>query len=204
MNLYHRVYLAGYSGRVLPRWLRRRAARTVLDALHRCLTTWLAPVLAFTAEEAWTARFGEAESVHLQPFAAVPPGWRDEALARKWERVRAIRRRVTVPLEEARRAGVIGASLQAEAVLPLAASEAALLSAEEWAEVAIVSLLRVVPGDERAAEPAEASIGRAPGEKCARCWRVLPEVGRQPAHPALCRRCADAVESGLVCRAAAE
>ncbi len=43
----------------------------------------------------------------------------------------------------------------------------------------------------------------APGTKCARCWRVLPEVGTDPAHPALCLRCADAVESGLVCRAAA-
>jgi isoleucyl-tRNA synthetase len=44
----------------------------------------------------------------------------------------------------------------------------------------------------------------APGEKCARCWKVLPEVGAVAAHPALCRRCADAVESGLVCKAAAE
>jgi len=48
------------------------------------------------------------------------------------------------------------------------------------------------------------SVRKAPGEKCARCWRVLPEVGENPRHSALCRRCADAVESGLVCRAAAE
>ena len=60
---------------------RRRAARTVLDRLHRCLATWLAPVLAFTAEEAWTARFGEDGSVHLQAFPTVPAGWRDDALA---------------------------------------------------------------------------------------------------------------------------
>ena len=183
---------------------RRRAARTVLDALHLTLTTWLAPVLVFTAEEAWAARFGETESVHLQPFAAVPAEWRDDALGRKWERVRAIRRRVTVPLEEARRAGVIGASLQAEAALPLPASEAALLAEEEWAEVAIVSLLRVVPEAADAAAPSDAAITRAPGERCARCWRVLPEVGRQAGHAALCARCADAVGSGLVCRAAAE
>ena len=51
-----------------PDSLRRRAARTVLDHLHRCLTTWLAPVLCFTAEEAWSARFGESDSVHLQLF----------------------------------------------------------------------------------------------------------------------------------------
>jgi len=48
-----------------------------------------------------------------------------------------------------------------------------------------------------------AIITAAPGAKCARCWRVLPEVGSQPGHPTLCARCADAVESGLVCRPAA-
>ncbi len=56
-----------------PDSLRRRAARTVLDHLHRCLTTWLAPALCFTAEEAWAARFGDAESVHLQLFPACRP-----------------------------------------------------------------------------------------------------------------------------------
>ena len=55
-----------------PDSLRRRAARTVLDHLHRCLTTWLAPVLCFTAEEAWCARFGEQDSVHLQLFPELP------------------------------------------------------------------------------------------------------------------------------------
>lgn len=189
---------------------RRRAARTVLDTLHRCLTAWLAPVLAFTAEDAWTARFGEESSVHVQPFPDLPAGWHDEELARTWERVRAIRRRITVPLEEARRVGTIGASLQAAVALPLAASEVPLLSAEEWAELAIVSAVEIVPdpaatGASPAAPPgveAEARVTRAPGEKCARCWRVLPEVGRIAGSPALCARCADAVGSGLVCRAA--
>ncbi len=88
-----------------PDSLRRRAARTVLDHLHRCLTTWLAPVLCFTAEEAWAARFGEAESVHLQLFPTLPPEWRDAGLGAKWARVREVRRLVTVPIEEARRRG---------------------------------------------------------------------------------------------------
>ena len=87
-----------------PDSLRRRAARTVLDHLHRCLTTWLAPVLCFTAEEAWCARFGEQDSVHLQLFPELPAAWRDDALAARWETIRAIRRRITVPIEEARRA----------------------------------------------------------------------------------------------------
>ena len=71
-----------------PDSLRRRAARTVLDHLHRFLCTWLAPVLCFTAEEAWTARFGDDTSVHLEQFPIPPAEWRDDALAAKWETIR--------------------------------------------------------------------------------------------------------------------
>jgi isoleucyl-tRNA synthetase len=180
-----------------PDSLRRRAARTVLDHLHRCLTTWLAPVLCFTAEEAWCARFGEQDSVHLQLFPEVPAEWRDDALAARWETIRAIRRRITVPIEEARRANTLGSSLQASVTLPLNDENTSLLNQDQWAEIAIVSDVRVVSD---AGEPV-ATITPASGSKCARCWRVLTEVGRQPTHPTLCERCADAVESGLVCRA---
>ena len=173
-----------------PDSLRRRAARTVLDHLHRCLCTWLAPVLCFTAEEAWTARFGEQDSVHLHLFPTLPHDWRDDRLGAKWDQLRAIRRRITVPLEEARRANVIGASLQAAVTLKLAPDEAELLNAAEWAELAIVSDVHVVAGigDDIA------EIALAPGRKCDRCWRVLPEVGSNKAHPTLCLRCTDAVE----------
>ncbi len=172
-----------------PDSLRRRSARTVLDHLHRCLCAWLAPVLCFTAEEAWTARFGEADSVHLQLFPTLPREWRDDRLAAKWEQVRAIRRRITVPLEEARRANVIGASLQAAVTLKLAPDEAELLDPAGWAELAIVSALRVVAGV--GDDPAE--IAPAPGAKCDRCWKVLTEVGTDKTHPTLCLRCADVV-----------
>ena len=190
---------------------KRRAARTMLDILHRCLTTWLAPVLVFTAEEAWTARFGEEASVHLQDFAEIPERWRDDALAARWTEVRDIRRVITGCLERARAEGAIGASLQAAPVLHLPPDKAALLFPAEWAELAIVSDLTV------STEPPPAgafalpdlpgvavAFKRAPGEKCARCWKVLAEVGEHPAHPTLCRRCVDAVQSGLVCKAAAE
>ena len=171
--------------------LRRRAARTVLDHLHRCLCTWLAPVLCFTAEEAWTARFGEQDSVHLHQFPDLPHAWRDDALCAKWEQIRAIRRRITVPLEEARRANTIGASLQASVTLRLAPDEAELLNARDWAELAIVSDLRCVAGV--GDEPAD--IAPAPGQKCDRCWKVLPEVGSHKAHPTLCLRCVAVVEA---------
>jgi len=173
-----------------PDSLRRRAARTVLDHLHRCLCTWLAPVLCFTAEEAWTARFGEQDSVHLHLFPTLPHDWRDDRLAAKWEQLRTIRRRITVPLEEARRANVIGASLQAAVTLKLAPDEAELLSPADWAELAIVSDVRLVAGV--GDDPADVAV--APGRKCDRCWRVLPEVGSSAAHPTLCLRCTAAVE----------
>ena len=176
---------------------KRRAARTVLDHLHRCLCTWLAPVLCFTAEEAWTARFGEESSVHLQAFASVPESWHNPALGTKWERVRSSRGKITTALEEARRANLIGASLQANVEIDLGL-EFADLDAVDWADIAIVSDLRFFSSASFAVR-----VMPAQGEKCARCWRVLEEVGSKAAHPTLCLRCADAVESGLVCASAA-
>jgi isoleucyl-tRNA synthetase len=181
-----------------PDSLRRRAARTVLDHLHRCLCTWLAPVLCFTAEEAWGARFGDDASVHLEQFPTLPADWHDDALATKWESIRAIRRRITVPIEESRKANVIGSSLQAAVDLPLNADHEHLLDEAAWAEIAIVSSVRIVPDMD---EP-PSKVTLASGDKCARCWRVLQEVGSNATHPALCLRCSDAVESGLVCKPA--
>ena len=93
-----------------PDSLRRRAARTVLDHLHRCLTTWLAPVLCFTAEEAWCARFGEQDSVHLQLFPALPGEWRDDALAARWKR--SARSAAGSPSRSRRRAAPIRSALR--------------------------------------------------------------------------------------------
>ena len=179
-----------------PDSLRRRGARTVLDQLHRCLTTWLAPVLVFTAEEAWAARFGSETSVHEQQFPAIPSDWRNEGLAEKWARVRDIRRLGTTKLEAMRQAGQIGSSLQAEVTLFFREGEDQLLSPADWADNLIVSSVSV--GTAEAVVTAEAAV--AHGEKCARCWRVLPEV--DPGSK-LCLRCTDAIESGLVGQPAA-
>ena len=206
-----------------PDSLRRRSARTVLDHLHRCLCTWLAPVLCFTAEEAWTARFDEQVSVHLQTWPELPAAWRNDELARRWVQIREIRRRCTARLEDMRRAKEIGSSLEAFVGLGLPEQQLEYLTPDEWAELLIVSQVdlrrfkefqereetkhgeRYFPGaGPTALEHAMLDAVKADGQKCARCWRVLPEVGENPRHPSLCRRCADAVESGLVYRAAAE
>ena len=171
---------------------KRRAARTVLDTLHRCLTAWLAPVLCFTAEEAWLARFpSEDDSIHLQAFPTIPKAWMDTDLAAKWTAIRTARSAMTTALEEARAAKLIGSSLQAALVLPPA--DTSLLDPAGWAEVAIVS--DATPGETLA-------VTRAAGDKCARCWRVLPEVGTQ--HAGLCLRCTAVVAGNPAEQAAAE
>jgi isoleucyl-tRNA synthetase len=175
---------------------RRRAVRSVLDHVHRCLCLWLAPTLVFTAEEAWTARFGEAESVHAQQFPAIPAAWRDDALAEKWRRIRDIRGSITAALEQGRRDKLFGSSLQAVVELPLADDARGLLAAEHWAELAIVSGVTITSATVLDGTAAPVGIGLAPGSKCARCWRVLPEVGQAAAHPTLCLRCDDAVTHG--------
>ncbi len=176
-----------------PDSVRRRAARTVLDHLHRTLCAWLAPVLCFTAEEAWSARFGEEASVHLAVFPKMPAEWHDTALAEKWKTVRAVRMGVTFEIERSRAEGKLRSSLEAKIVMGETTDAAALLDAETWADVAIVSQVRFEPESARSS-----GVSVAPGQKCARCWKVLEEVGENKKHPQLCRRCADAVDSGLV------
>jgi isoleucyl-tRNA synthetase len=185
-----------------PDAARRRAARTVLDRAFDCLVRWLAPVLCFTAEEAWLSRHGDApeSSVHLETYAEVPSQWRDDALGRKWARIRELRRVVTGALELERAQKRIGSSLQASVAIHAAAEDVSLLAGLDLAEICITSdgtLSTAPPPPGAFTLPDVAGIavvvGPAPGEKCQRCWRILPEVGTVAAYPDLCRRCADAV-----------
>jgi isoleucyl-tRNA synthetase len=181
--------------------LRRRAARTVIDALFTRIVAWLAPILCFTMEEAWTTRYGADASVHLQLFPQPGDDWANEALLAKWNRVRALRRVVTGALEVARRDKVIGASLEAAPTLYVEdAGDVALFDTVPLTDIAITSGARIVhakaPGDAfRLADVPGAGVLFAPaqGAKCARCWMVLEEVGSHADHPDLCNRCTDAV-----------
>ena len=164
---------------------KRRACRSFLDILHRCLTTWLAPALPFTAEEAWVTRFGAESSVHLEPFPEIPEAWRDDALAETFAKIREHRGNVTGAIEEMRRDKAIGSSLQAEAILSTEA-QAVLDDAALWADICITSAAGFGENDTAIA---------ARGQKCERCWKVLPEVGESAKHPTLCRRCCDAVDA---------
>ena len=182
---------------------RRRAVRTVLDHLFDCLTAWLAPIICFTAEEAWLSRMGEqADSVHERQFPVVPDAWADEALGERWQRIRRVRRVVTGALELERAEKKIRSSLQASPVVHLSAELKALVDTVDMADIAISSGIELREGagpDTAFRLPDVADVAVEPdpakGEKCARCWKILPEVGTVAAHPALCTRCADAVDA---------
>jgi isoleucyl-tRNA synthetase len=176
--------------------VRRRAALTVLDALFHRLTTWLAPILVFTMEEVWLERYpGEDASVHLVDFPETPSAWRDDALAAKWAAVRRVRRVVTGALEVQRVAKVIGASLEAAPVVHVDAGTAQVLQGIDFADVCITSGISVTA--EAAPEAAfrlddvadvAVVFAMAPGEKCERCWKILPDVGTHR-HAGVCERC---------------
>ena len=181
--------------------LERRSARTVLDILFHRLTTWLAPVLVFTMEEVWLERFpGDNSSVHLQDFPQTPAEWRNEALAAKWAGVRTARRVVTAALEIERTNKVIGASLEAAPVVYVEDADLrAALQDVPFEDICITSQIEVSadPSPQEAFTLPEVpgigvSFAKAQGEKCARCWKVLPDVGLH-AFAGVCGRCNDAM-----------
>ena len=181
---------------------RRRAARTVLDLLFHRLTTWLAPVLVFTMEEVWLERFpGEENSVHLVDIPDTPATWLDPDLAAKWAQVRAARRVVTAALEVQRTEKVIGASLEAAPVVHARDAEMlALLKSVNFEDICITSDIQLTgdPAPSEAfrlpeVEGVTVVFERADGEKCQRCWKILPDVGSHHAHPGTCQRCNDAL-----------
>ncbi|MEL6840288.1 MAG: class I tRNA ligase family protein, partial [Pseudomonadota bacterium] len=179
---------------------RRKAARTVLDILFHRLTKWLAPMLTFTMEEVWLERFpGDDSSVHLEDFAETPTDWHDEALAAKWAIVRKVRRVVTGALEVERTNKVIGASLEAAPTVYVTDDVAQVLETVSFDDLCITSDITVstddAPADAfRLDDVADVAVvfARAEGEKCQRCWKILPDVGLH-AHSGVCGRCNSAL-----------
>ena len=171
-----------------PDSLKRRACRTVLDTLFHALVKWLSPVLVFTADEVWRTRFPKAASVHLEEwvdFAA----YRDDALAARWDRLRALRGLTTLAIEPARKAKTLGSSLAAELLLTTAPDGAALIASVDFAELAIVAKVTTATDPTL---PAGALVTVTPTTlpRCERCRRHLPDVVPETG---LCGRCTEVV-----------
>ena len=163
---------------------RRRAARTVMDLLFERLTIWLAPLAAFTCDEAWSTRFPDAGPNVLRVFPKTPDAWRDDAEAVRWRKVMRVLEAVTGALEVERREKRIGSALEAAPRVWIA--DADLLAAFDGLDAADV--FRCSAAELAAGEgPADAfrldgvpgvavQPPRALGSKCRRSWKVLPEV----------------------------
>ncbi|WP_371364776.1 isoleucine--tRNA ligase [Pseudomonas sp. QL9] len=184
----------------------RRSCQTALFHIAEALVRWIAPILAFTAEEIWKFLPGErAESVMLstsyEGLSELPAG--TELGREYWDKVMAVKAAVNKELENQRAAKAVGGNLQAEVTL---FAEDALVAdlnklGDELRFVLITSTATVAP---LATAPADAVESDVPGlklkvvksahAKCGRCWHHRADVGTHAAHPELCNRCVDNIE----------
>jgi isoleucyl-tRNA synthetase len=188
--LKDRLYCSDKASRI------RRSAQTVLFRILRDTLTLMAPILPFTAEEAWEAMpvsAGRVESVHLALFPAFNEMRMEAEEAKSWETLLAVREIALKELEKAREEKLIGNSLEAQVTLHVPSAQFALLSARLNAlrDLFIVSdvVIEAAGGGELTA-----AVTKAPGGKCVRCWNYSTFVGTSAAHPDFCRRCDDVVD----------
>jgi isoleucyl-tRNA synthetase len=188
-----------------PSSLKRLAALETIEQIFRCVTLWLAPILVYTADEAWLERYPEVAAaggcVHLETFPDVPASWRNDALATKWEKIRDIRSVITGALEIQRVNKVIGSSLEAAPHVHITDEDMmAALQGIDLAEVAITSDITIsskpAPKDAFTSEQIKhvaVVFARAEGKKCARSWRYTADVGSDKTYPDVSARDAKAL-----------
>ncbi len=185
-----------------PSSVTRKAALTTVDILCDAILKWLAPIISFTADEAWLMyRPGGSPSVHMLPFPDDLAGYRDEALAAKWETIREVRRVVTGALELERAAKNIGSSLEASPLVYV--SDQKILDTlfdVDLAEICITSNAMVTNADAPAnafrlndVKGVAVVVEKAVGTKCARSWKILPTVGEDAEYPDVSPRDAQAL-----------
>ncbi len=166
----------------------RRSAQTALDIILQSLLRLMAPILSFTAEEAWTVLHGEESSVFFTTYTdALPAPQADEdALLAKWTHLRQIRAEAMKALEAVRAAGKIGSGLQADITIAATASDVALMRSL-GDDLKFVFITSTASAEEGASLSIEVSVNTQP--KCERCWHQRADVGAEPAHPSICARC---------------
>jgi len=184
-----------------PSSVRRKAALQTVREIFDRLTTWLAPMLPFTMEEAWLDRYPQSVSVHAEQFRPTPAAWRDDVLAEKWRKVRAVRRVVTGALELERADKRIGSSLEAAPVVHI--SDKSLSDSLDGLDFAEICITSGIAFSDAAAPEGAFTLGdvkgvavvpaRAEGEKCARSWRYTTDVGSDPEFPEVSARDAEAL-----------
>ena len=172
-----------------PKSVERRSAQTALYRITNTLCRLMAPLIAFTADEAWENLPGHSTpSVHMAEFPKVEgidtsPG---VALIESWERIFSIRDEVLKALEEARGTKLIGSSLDAKVILTVDKDTTRFLLDyfEQLRYIFIVSQVEVHEGD-----GTKVAIQKADGTKCERCWNYSTRVGEFEKYPTVCERC---------------
>ncbi len=163
---------------------KRKAVRTTIYTLYQYLVRWLAPVICFTAEEAYLAH-DSGESVHLEDFKTPQENWNKPTLEEKWDVLREIRKEITCEIEIQRAAKTLGSSLQAH--VDLVVPEGLRSHFDEnvdFEEICIVSSLKLSFGEQK-----QVIITLADGDKCLRCWKIVKEID----HDGVCTRCSHVI-----------
>ena len=174
--------------------LRRRSSQTAMYQVFDALARLLAPILAYTADEAWEFA-GHTESVHLQDFPVPNPGFASSVATDKIDALLNLRGQIQQEIEKARQEKLIGSNLEGRVEVTLAKGHPVMSIGEDHdtlSEFLIVSDLAMNEGD---GEETTVVVTRTEHGKCERCWRFLPEVGKNEGHPTLCGRCDSVVAS---------
>ncbi|RYL95403.1 isoleucine--tRNA ligase [Sporolactobacillus sp. THM7-4] len=180
----------------------RRSAQTVLYKTTVALTKLLSPIIPHTAEEIWQFIPGATEEsnyVQLTDMPEIEEVPEADKLEQKWAQLMAVRDDVLKSLEKARDAKLIGKSLEASVTVYPSEELAWLKNEPGLDKLFIVSHVEVKSESDQAPEEADryphgaVAVSRAKGEKCERCWAILPSVGKDPEHPTLCASCSETV-----------
>jgi isoleucyl-tRNA synthetase len=178
-----------------PRSHERRSTQTVMYLMCDGLARLLAPILPVTADDLWRHMPGQrSTSIHLEDFPTVDR-FLDTDLVGTWERLLAVRETVNAALEDQRKQKIIGNALGARVVITARGPVAALLDAhrQHLPMLFNVSDLALHLGAAEGADDVKVQVEKAPGVKCARCWRFVPTVHTEPDWAGICDRCVDAL-----------
>jgi isoleucyl-tRNA synthetase len=165
----------------------RRSAQTALAQIRDALLALMAPILSFTAEDAWSILRSSDPTIFVRTWGELLPEVADaDALVAKWDRILAVRALVQKELEAVRQSGAIGSSLQADVVVDADGETYDALASlgDDLRFVLITSAARVRRGD-----PLRVVVTPSAAQKCERCWHWRADVGADASHPGLCGRC---------------
>ncbi|MFC0820688.1 isoleucine--tRNA ligase [Moraxella marmotae] len=173
--------------------LPRRSAQTALYHIAHALLRWIAPILSFTAQEAWQVLKGTDGYIFTAEWYAVPMPSMGEISTDDWDQILQIKDTVNKAIEDARSEKTISSNLTAKVAITAPAEIAEILRklGDELRFVFITSDATVQVG-----ETLTTTITPADGDKCVRCWHICTDVGSDAAHPELCGRCVENLGDG--------